>query len=97
MGHFAPNRSPEAAHLLVPKRCSIPICAILSISGSVSPRPRGGAAMSMAYSATRELRNGSVSSVYGIQMSIPFEERRITGAHLNTVEINNTGHSRKLR
>lgn len=53
--------------------------------------------MSMAYSATRELRNGSVSSVYGIQMSIPFEERRITGAHLNTVEINNTGHSRKLR
>jgi hypothetical protein len=45
-------------------RDSILIRAMRSISASDKPRPRGGAARSIAYSPSKELRNGRVSSVY---------------------------------
>ena len=51
----------KATHYL--NRESNPICAIFATSASDKPSPRGGAARSRAYSATRLVLKGSASSV----------------------------------
>ena len=58
-------------------RDSMLIRATCSISASDKPRPRGGVARSRAYSPSRELRKGNVSSVYGnVQVSKPYTSDR---------------------
>ena len=51
----------KAIHYL--NRYFIPICAIFATSASDKPSPRGGAARSRAYSATRLVLKGTASSV----------------------------------